>query len=82
MIQEALRSNLMTLAQHYSYLTGENMRAVGRTIANDSEFFLRIKTGDFRTGTYDKVLVKFHKNWPDGAAWPPHIERPSKVEAA
>lgn len=77
------------LKNHFEALMAEftcHSRLAKATIwaraAGDARFLDRVNTGSgFTVKTYDRVVQWFSDNWPDGAEWPPSIERRPIKEA-
>lgn len=77
-MEEALTNHLLTVAAVYCVACGLNDSTVGRQCAADGRFFSRIREGKtFTIKKYDEVIRWFSANWPDGAAWPADVPRPS-----
>ena len=83
MIEPVLRSHMLVLASVHSAASGLSMISLGKRVANDSRFFMRIGAAkSFEARTYDRVVAWFSENWPAGAAWPVEVPRPVVVSAS
>lgn len=52
-------------------------------MANDGKLFDRLRDGGrVWPETVQKCLQNASDNWPEGAVWPDHIQRPASSEAA
>lgn len=77
-IQVKLARDLLAVAKAYRAVRGVSMATLSTEFYGDSTFFDRIAAnGDFGVRTYDKVMGLFSKHWPEGAVWPPNIDRPA-----
>ncbi len=76
-MEESARADLMLLAARFSDVEGISLQAVGLRALKDNTFFRRIAQGSgFNVRTYDRLVVWFSENWPDGAKWPTEVVRP------
>ncbi|PWL17046.1 hypothetical protein DKP76_13495 [Falsochrobactrum shanghaiense] len=78
-METQLAQNLLTLAAIYGAAKRIEETTVGRHIASDGKFFVRIRDGEttFTVKKYDEVVNNFSKNWPDGVRWPSSVLVPS-----
>ena len=83
-MEETLRTHLLELARLYTEASGVSASAVGRLALNDNTVFSRLEAAKIGFGvrTYDKLVRWFSLNWPEGAAWPDDIARPSASSRA
>ena len=87
----SLKEQLIHVAQLYAEAVGTKGRdgqpslaGISTRIFGDGKTFSRIGAGgDVTTGSFERAMRWFSDNWPEGAVWPEHVERPSaSTEAA
>lgn len=79
-----LKNQLLHVANTYALAAkarGRNgqisLTVVGSRVFGDSKTFARIETGgDVTTANFERAMLWFSQNWPDGASWPDGVERP------
>lgn len=77
MLETRLKLDLHQCAAVYAQAAKVSMTTVGKRVANDGHFFVRLKNGaGFTVRTYDRAMLWFSRNWPPDAAWPYGIQRP------
>lgn len=84
-----LRDKLLHVANLYAMAIKTRGRdgrvtlsGISTRIFGDGKTFARIEAGgDLTTGNFERAMRWFSENWPEGAEWPKHINRP-KAEAA
>jgi hypothetical protein len=82
-MEQTLRAHLLSLNQAFAAASGRAESTVAQVAAGDWRFFAHLRAGKgFRVGTYDRVVIWFSENWPEGAIWPEGIERPVIAVAA
>ncbi|MBS7545084.1 hypothetical protein [Ancylobacter oerskovii] len=77
-MEHELRSNLIACAEAFASARDLKLSTVGRLVANDGQFFERIKSGSFTARKYDEAIRWFDENWPDSGSWPVAVARPSQ----
>lgn len=84
MMERTLRSSLDALASRFTAATKLSTAAIGQRAINDNTFFSRLAKGEagFNIRTYDRVVLWFSENWPEGVEWPEGVPRPVRAEAA
>jgi len=74
----SLTSDLMTVATRYCDATERSRARIATIIFNDGKKFDLIEGGaDLGTRVYEKAMLWFSANWPEGVAWPKGIKRPT-----
>lgn len=82
-METELANHLLTLAQVFGASRELGESTVGRLCAADGRFFSRIREGKtFTAKKYDEVVAWFSANWPEKAAWPEGVSRPTVEVAA
>lgn len=82
-METELRSNLIACASAFAAARSLSLSTVGRLVAKDGRFFDRLDDGStFTARKYDEVIRWFSDSWPEGAVWPPSVERPAALEPA
>lgn len=78
-METQLAQNLLTLAAIYGAAKQIEETTVGRHIASDGKFFVRLRAGEttFTARKYDEVVSSFSAKWPDGVKWPSAVSVPS-----
>lgn len=77
-----LRTQLLLVANSYAKARGISRARVSTIVFNAGSTLDKIANGrDLTTGSFEKAMLWFSANWPEGAKWPKSIARP-KVEAA
>lgn len=70
-------AKLLIVAGAYCAATGLSRARVATLVFNHGAKFDLIEAGkDLNTRSYEKAMLWFASNWPDGAAWPEGIDRP------
>lgn len=74
--------HLIDLANRYCAATGKTRIALSKRVFNDGKVLDNLVDGkDITIGRFERAMRWFSENWPEGAEWPKHINRP-KAEAA
>lgn len=82
-MEESLRHSLLALAAAFEAATDISPATVGKRALNDNTFFNRLREGrGFNVRTYDRLVAWFAAEWPEGVAWPDHVERPKVGKSA
>lgn len=69
--------HLIDLASRYCAATGKTRIAVSKRVFNDGKVIDNLADGkDITVGRYERAMRWFSENWPEGAEWPSHVERP------
>ena len=77
-----LRDQLITVADAYCSARKLSRSRVSTIVFNAGLTLDRIASGrDLATGNFERAMRWFSENWPEGAEWPRHVNRP-KAEAA
>lgn len=75
-----LTAQLILVTDAFCAASGTTRAAVGGRIFNDGKRFAAIAAGnDLQTRSYERAMAWFDANWPEGAAWPEDVDRPSAV---
>ena len=73
----AFTDSLITICDAYCLATGLSRGRLGTLVFNDGKAFGRIAAGgDLNTRSFEKAVLWFAANWPEGAEWPRGIDRP------
>lgn len=77
-------TELLSIVDAYMNATGRKETTVSTSVFNDGKKLtgLRAGTADIGTRRYNSALVWFSENWPQGAAWPDGVMRPSAERVA
>jgi len=71
-------THLIRLVETFAPHVGRSEATVSTWIARHARLFLRLRQGQSCTvRTYQKALIWFAANWPEDAAWPDGVPRPS-----
>ena len=78
-----LKENLLTVGDVYAAAIGVSRARVSTIVLNRGATLDAIANGkaDVTTGTFEKAMAWFSKNWPPQAAWPEGITRPAAPPA-
>lgn len=85
----SLRDKLLHVAHLYASAIKTKGRdgritlsGISTRVFGDGKTFARIEAGgDLTTGNFERAMRWFSDNWPEGAAWPDEVPRPT-AEAA
>jgi hypothetical protein len=78
-----MTAQLITVASLYCSHTGRSGARISTIIFNDGKKLGLVEAGgDLNTRSFEKAMVWFSENWPDGLGWPDGIKRPAQAEAA
>ncbi len=79
-----LREQLITVSDIFAQSRGIGRQRLSTIVLNRGSTLDRIAEGnsDLTTGTFEKAMVWFSGNWPDGVEWPAEIPRPVAAEEA
>lgn len=70
--------HLLTLSRIYAAAEGVSLSAVSWRVFGDTKKLPAMEGGaDIQVRRYGRAVQWFADNWPNGAEWPPEIERPS-----
>jgi len=70
-------SHILTLADAYKNALGLEDKTVSSRLFDDSKKLTAIRSGsDLTVSRFNSAICWFDQNWPDGAEWPDHIQRP------
>lgn len=81
----SLCDKLMKTADAYCAAVNRSRSRISTIIFGDGLRLAGIAAGkDIQTRNYEKAMLWFAANWPDGVAWPEGVERPefAEVESA
>ena len=72
--------SLIAVADAYKEALGLPEKTVSKRCMNDSSRLAELREGSCDIGTrrLRRVLLWFAENWPEGAVWPPLVERPAR----
>lgn len=71
------KTHLLELADIYLAATGIKEQTLSGRIFNDQKTLAKLRgEGDLSTARFNWALTWYSTNWPEGAVWPEHIERP------
>lgn len=75
--------HLLSVADAYKAALLIEDTTVSARVFDDSKKLAALREGaDITLGRFNKALVWFSANWPDGAEWPVHVMRPEMESAA
>lgn len=78
-----MTARLLALSDAYSAKTGMSRSRISTIVFNDGKALGRIADGgDLNTRSFEKAMLWFASNWPEGLEWPAGIERPASPEVA
>lgn len=79
-----LIAKLLILSEVYSASTGTNLRLLSDRIFSDRRRIENLQAGstDLNTRSYEKAMLWFSANWPEGLEWPDGVDRPAAVDDA
>ena len=80
-----LVSQLLIIANSFCSARRLSLPRVSTLIFNDGKRLGSIQRGgDLQTASFERAMVWFSANWPEGAAWPSDVPRPAPtlVESA
>jgi len=74
-----LRAQLILVSDLYGQATGKGRQRVSTIVLNRGSTLDKIADGqaDLNTGTFEKAMLWFSRNWPDDAEWPSDVARPA-----
>jgi hypothetical protein len=77
-----LREQLITVSDIFAHCRGIGRQRLSTIVLNRGSTLDRIAEGesDITTGTFEKAMMWFSVNWPDGADWPADVPRPVRTE--
>lgn len=83
-IMMTLRDQLIAVADTYCLARRLSRSRVSTIVFSAGLTLDRIAAGrDLSTGSFERAMRWFSDNWPEGAVWPDHVERPAaSTEAA
>jgi hypothetical protein len=78
-ITETLKGELLAVARTYAAAKNIKLSSLGQQIFNSTYFFSRLEGGELKLmcEAYDNVMQWMSNRWPEGARWPPHVQRPA-----
>ncbi|WP_246708042.1 hypothetical protein [Bartonella sp. HY038] len=76
-----LREQLITVSDLYGKARGIGRMRVSTIVLNQGSKLDAIACGksDVTTKTFEKAMVFYSQNWPDGVVWPEGILRPAII---
>ncbi len=79
-----MREQIIVVADTFAEARGIGRKRVSTLVLNRGSKLDGIAAGgDLATGTFERAMIWFAANWPDGARWPEGVPRPAlQVEAA
>lgn len=73
---------LLRTARVYADLQGLELSTVSWRIFEDTKKLAALEKGaDIQVRRAERAMQWFSANWPDGAAWPAEVDRPSQEVA-
>ncbi|MGO6699237.1 hypothetical protein ACC699_17025 [Rhizobium ruizarguesonis] len=78
------REQLIAVSDQFAQARGIGRQRVSTIVLNRGSTLDRIAEGksDVNTGTFEKAMLWFSLNWPEGAVWPQGVPRPVCAEEA
>lgn len=80
-----LREQLILVSDEFGRARGIGRQRVSTIVLNRGSTLDLLAQGrsDLNTGTFERAMIWFSENWPDGAEWPAGVPRPIlQTEAA
>lgn len=78
-----LREQLLTIADLYAEASGIGRKRVSTVVLNGGGKLDAIAKGrDLTTGSFERAMTWFSRNWPADLDWPAHIDRPEVPQDA
>ncbi|MDX0689757.1 hypothetical protein GOD59_17165 [Sinorhizobium medicae] len=80
-----LREQLILVSDEFGRARGIGRQRVSTIVLNRGSTLDLLAQGrsDLNTGTFERAMIWFSENWPEGAEWPAGVPRPvSQTEAA
>ncbi|RVO40446.1 hypothetical protein CN093_11460 [Sinorhizobium meliloti] len=80
-----LREQLILVSDEFGRARGIGRQRVSTIVLNRGSTLDLLAQGrsDLNTGTFERAMIWFSENWPDGAEWPAGVARPVlQTEAA
>ncbi len=72
-----LREQIIVVADIYAAAAGIGRKRMSTIVFNRGAKLDNIADGgDLATGTFERAMLWFSVNWPEGAEWPADIPRP------
>jgi hypothetical protein len=78
-----LIDQLVSVCEAYAKAEKLELSSVSTRVFNDGKKLAAILAGgDIQTVRFERAMVWFSANWPEGAEWPKAVTRPHAGEAA
>ncbi|MDE3797621.1 hypothetical protein GOB46_21030 [Sinorhizobium meliloti] len=80
-----LREQLILVSDEFGRARGIGRQRVSTIVLNRGSTLDLLAQGrsDLNTGTFERAMIWFSENWPEGAEWPAGVPRPVlQTEAA
>ncbi|MDX0788167.1 hypothetical protein GOD70_16825 [Sinorhizobium medicae] len=80
-----LREQLILVSDEFGRARGIGRQRVSTIVLNRGSTLDLLAQGrsDLNTGTFERAMIWFSENWPEGAEWPTGVPRPVfQTEAA
>ncbi|RVE90097.1 hypothetical protein [Sinorhizobium meliloti] len=79
-----LREQLILVSDEFGRARGIGRQRVSTIVLNRGSTLdlLAQSRSDLNTGTFERAMLWFSENWPEGAEWPAGVSRPLVSEAA
>ncbi|MDE4595937.1 hypothetical protein [Sinorhizobium meliloti] len=79
-----LREQLILVSDEFGRARGIGRQRVSTIVLNRGSTLdlLAQSRSDLNTGTFERAMLWFSENWPEGAEWPDCVSRPLVSEAA
>jgi hypothetical protein len=76
-METELKDILVRLSADFLRLTGRKQGGVWAAAVGDARFLERVHAGQtFTVKTFDRAVMWFSENWPEGVEWPEGVARP------
>ncbi len=82
-VRMMLREQIIVVADRYAEAAGIGRKRVSTIVLNRGSKLDDIaEGGDLTTGTFEKAMEWFSKNWPAEVDWPADVPRPCIIREA
>ncbi|MER2535513.1 MAG: hypothetical protein ABTQ31_10170 [Rhizobiaceae bacterium] len=78
-----LKEQLLLVADRFAEASGIGRKRVSTIVLNGGAKLDAIAAGrDLTTGSFERAMLWFSANWPEGLDWPAGVPRPTLVSEA
>lgn len=78
-----MRDQILLVSDRYAEAAGIGRKRVSTIVFNRGSKIDDINEGgDLTTGNFERAMLWFSTNWPEGAVWPAEIPRPDCAQEA